>query len=47
MRYADRQNVFDRVAAYEAIVRINANQPNPNPPEKHTVLYTWDMKKSF
>ncbi len=35
MRYADQQNAFDRVAAHEAIVnRINANQPNPNPPER-------------
>ena len=32
MRYANRQNAFDREAAHEAILkRINANLPNPNP----------------
>ena len=35
MRYANRQNAFDREAAHEAILnRINANLPNPNPPER-------------
>jgi hypothetical protein len=35
MRYANRQNAFDREAAHEAIQnRINANLPNPKPPER-------------
>ena len=35
MRYANRQNAFDREAAHEAILnRINTNLPNPNPPER-------------
>ena len=35
MRYANRQNAFDREAAHEAILnRINANLPNPNTPER-------------